>query len=72
MIRADMIPDEVKRAMRVVWARRNNGDAPEKLMADLAVAALNAWPGMECRPTLGPSRVILPLTSAQNSEPEEA
>lgn len=44
MIRADQIPPEVKRAMRVAWARRNNGDAPEKVMTDLAVAALSAWP----------------------------
>jgi hypothetical protein len=45
MIRPDQIPDEVKRAMRVAWARRNNSDAPEKTMADLAAAALSAWPG---------------------------
>lgn len=24
-------------------------------------AALSAWPEMECRPTFGPSRIILPL-----------
>jgi len=25
-------------------------------------AALNAWPGVDARPTFGPSRIILPLT----------
>lgn len=46
MLTADQVPMAVKRAMRAAWARRNNGDAPEKHMADLAVAAINAWPGM--------------------------
>ena len=46
MITVDQIPADVKKAMRAAWARRNNSDAPEKHMADLAVAALNAWPGM--------------------------
>lgn len=45
MIRAEQIPMEVKRAMRAAWARRSNDDAPEKVMADLAVAAINAWTG---------------------------
>lgn len=44
MIKPEQIPLEVIRDMRVAWARRNNSDAPEKHMADLAVAALNAWP----------------------------
>ena len=26
------------------------------------IAGLAAWPGMECRPTFTPSRIILPLT----------
>lgn len=46
MLRLDQVPLEVKRAMRAAWARRNNSDSPEKHMADLAVAAINAWPGM--------------------------
>ena len=25
-------------------------------------AGMSAWPGMECRPTFTPSRIILPLT----------
>jgi len=62
MLMVDQIPYEVKRAMRVAWTKRKNSDAPEKIMADLAVAMLNAWPGMECRPTFTPSRIILPLT----------
>ena len=49
MITVDQIPYEVKKAMRAAWARRNNSDAPEKHMADLAVAALNAWPGMSAK-----------------------
>jgi hypothetical protein len=61
MIRVDQIPYEVKRAMRAAWARRNDGDAPEKHMADLMLAGLNAWPEMSARPTFGPSRIILPL-----------
>jgi hypothetical protein len=24
-------------------------------------AAINAWPGVDCRPTFGPSRIILPV-----------
>jgi hypothetical protein len=51
MIDQSMIPMEVKRAMRVTWARRNNSDAPEKHMADLAVAMLEAWPGMHVHET---------------------
>lgn len=45
MLTVDQIPYEVKRAMRAAWAKRNNSDSPEKIMADLAVAMLNAWPG---------------------------
>jgi hypothetical protein len=47
MLTVDQIPYEVKRAMRVAWTKRKNSDAPEKVMADLAVAVLNAWPGIE-------------------------
>ena len=66
MIRADQIPPEVKRAMRVAWAQRNNGDAPEKMMADLAVAAINAWPGGHSF-TMVP-RIVLPLTTQESSD----
>ena len=47
MLKPDQIPYEVKRAMRAAWARRNNDDAPEKHMADLMLAGLEAWPGVE-------------------------
>lgn len=31
------------------------------------IAGLAAWPGMECRPTLTPSRIILPLTQEKSN-----
>lgn len=45
MVDATQIPFEVRRAMRIEWAKRNNSDGPDKHMTDLAVAMLNAWPG---------------------------
>ena len=45
MLKAEQVPMEVKHAMRAAWTRRNNSDAPEKTMADLLIAAINAWPG---------------------------
>jgi hypothetical protein len=42
MLTVDQIPYEVKRAMRVSWSKRNNSDATEKIMDDLAVDMLNA------------------------------
>jgi hypothetical protein len=70
MIDQSMIPMEVKRAMRVTWARRNNSDAPEKHMADLAVAMLEAWPGKAYRAwddVMGTGLyAILPLTEARD------
>jgi hypothetical protein len=55
MITPEQIPDEVVEALR------------ENILHDCSfkhaiAAAINAWPGMECRPTFTPSRIILPLT----------
>ena len=67
MLKAEQVPMEVKRAMRAAWARRNNSDAPEKTMADLLIAAINAWPGMEIEMVfVEEDYLILPL-SAENS-----
>lgn len=65
MLKAEQVPMEVTRAMRAAWARRNNSDSPEKTMADLLIAAINAWPGIETKgapmfPTLIRT-IILPL-----------
>jgi len=79
MIRADMIPDEVVEAAARALAddaKLNWDDVPyaHNVMRGEAraaiAAALNAWPGMDCRPTFGPSRIILPLP--QESENAEA
>ena len=67
MLTVDQIPYEVKRAMRVAWTKRKNSDAPEKIMADLAVAMLNAWPGVyEYKGREGQS-LSLPLTQENNN-----
>jgi hypothetical protein len=70
MLKAEQVPMEVKRAMRAAWARRNNSDAPEKTMADLLIAAINAWPGTEeaRSPRLDCQIIILPLTENTNVE----
>ena len=78
MLTVDKVPIEVKRAMRAEWARRNNNDAPEKHMADLAVAMLEAWPGMGIHPVPhwpGPNQevvqvpsIILPLPPQEASD----
>ena len=52
MIRAEQIPNEAEEA---AW-----NAAGDNMKAAIA-AALNAWPGVDCRPTFGPSRIILPL-----------
>jgi len=80
MLTVDQIPYEVKRAMRVAWAKRKNSDAPEKVMADLAVAMLNAWPGVglqtsgritgsssEGEDLYALDHLILPLTQENNN-----
>jgi len=71
MLTVDQIPYEVKRAMRVAWTKRKNSDAPEKIMADLAVAMLNAWPGAHERTddwcTPPDHNLILPLTQESNN-----
>jgi hypothetical protein len=55
MIRAEQIPDEVVEAFRKAWM-----DGSLSARAAIA-AALSAWPGVDCLPTFGPSRIILPL-----------
>ena len=55
MINPEQIPDEVVEA---AVAMRDRGGS----MRDIIRTAINAWPGMECRPTFTPSRIILPLT----------
>ncbi len=54
MIRRDQISDEVLEAARKAFFS-NKG------MRGAIAAALNAWQGMEMRPTFNPSRIILPL-----------
>ena len=70
MVEVNQIPHEVKRAMRSAWARRNNSDAPERHMADLAVAMLAAWPGAEtphpCTQLENRQIIILPLTEVRD------
>ena len=72
MLKAEQVPMEVKRAMRAAWARRNNSDAPEKTMADLLIAAINAWPGMEVRQMYsvwsGKHGIILPLPEENTND----
>jgi predicted RNA polymerase sigma factor len=75
MLKAEHVPMEVKRAMRAAWARRNNSDAPEKTMADLLIAAINAWPGMDYQPGAmvtktwrDPGKIILPLPKENTND----
>ena len=81
MIRADMIPDEVvEAAAKAAYENQRTRKwdrcgyvGQQQLRRDARAslaAALNAWPGMDCRPTFGPSRIILPLP--QESENAEA
>lgn len=76
MIRPDQIPDEVVEAVAMVLHANNEllydvswddlGDYDKDAYREEAraaiAAALNAWQGMEMRPTFNPSRIILPLT----------
>lgn len=68
MIKVDQIPYEVKRAMRAAWAMRSNDDRPEKHMADLAVALLNAWPGVQHNRVISDPYLILPLPQEVSDE----
>jgi hypothetical protein len=65
MIKPEQIPDEVVEA-----AAKSISEFSEPIdkwryhipeARDAIAAAINAWPGMECRPTFTPSRIILPL-----------
>ena len=72
MVDATQIPFEVRRAMRIEWAKRNNSDGPDKHMTDLAVAMLNAWPGVEVHPTHEGwpqwPHVLLPLAQENSND----
>ena len=71
MIRADMIPDEVACLADEAYydiAGENPTMSDEDIMKHAIAAALNAWPGMDCRPTFGPSRIILPLPQEVSDE----
>ena len=59
MIDHKMIPDEVFKAAREAYLE-GEAHITNNIRAAV-VAALNAWPGVDCRPTFGPSRIILPL-----------
>lgn len=64
MIKPEDIPPEVVEAFQKAWAVTSTLSTKECL-----AAALNAWPDMSCRPTFGPSRIILPLnTETDNAE----
>jgi hypothetical protein len=60
-IRTDQIPDEVVEAARKAFFS-NKG------MRGAIAAALNAWQGMEVRPTLNPSRIILFLPQEKQND----
>jgi len=60
MIRPEQISDEVWHTAMSTYhktVKKRPGSAWQEAIA----AALNAWPGVDCRPTFGPSRIILPL-----------
>lgn len=61
MIKPTDIPDEVVEALAVAWRDEMNS-------AYALAAAINAWPEMSCRPTFGPSRIILHLPQKETSE----
>lgn len=78
MIRADQIPDEVvEAAAQAAWKLKDQRlweilkatqpDWKDKARETIA-AIINAWPGMDCRPTFGPSRIILPLPQEVSDE----
>lgn len=61
MIKPEHVPDEATNALLMALRLRKGGK-------EAIAAAINAWPGMECRPTFGPSRVILPLSQDAGDE----
>jgi len=70
VIKAEQIPEEVLRAlcasMGCEWVMQDKED--QIIIRRHIAAALNAWPGMEYRPTFTPSRIILPLTQEDNDD----
>lgn len=63
MIDPKQIPDEVVEAALHAYdmSFKNDYTTGEQDIAAAIAAALNAWPGVDCRPTFGPSRIVLPL-----------
>ena len=60
MLMPEQVPDEVAEAVMHCFHTRN--------AAKSAIAsAINAWPGMEARPTFEPSRIILPLLTEKTN-----
>jgi hypothetical protein len=60
MIRPEQISDEVWHTAMSTYhktVKKRPGSAWQEAIA----AAINAWPGVDFRPTFGPSRIILPL-----------
>lgn len=61
MIDPKMIPDEVVEELHAIFADDFGTLIPKGSCRAAITAALVAWPGVDCRPTFGPSRIILPL-----------
>lgn len=63
MIKPEHIPDEViDELWKQGWDFGGKGSGAKVNAMQRAIAtALNAWPGMEARPTFTPTRIILPL-----------
>jgi len=66
MIKSDQISDDVVEAAASEYTAqiyKGNATTAEFRAAvrSAIAAALNAWQGMEMRPTFNPSRIILPL-----------
>lgn len=63
MLKPEQVPDAVVKAFDEEYLF-GEGDWKRNCLA----AAINAWPGMDARPTFGPSRIILPLTQEKSDE----
>jgi hypothetical protein len=61
------IPPETLEAARTAFANSGTADDAVDPIHAACLAMLKAWPGMECRPTFTPSRIILPLTQENNN-----
>ena len=67
MLKPEQIPDEVVEAARYAFHNATGPTVADDWHVAIA-AALNAWPGGVCRPTFGPSRIILPLPQEPREE----